>query len=111
MKRNRYKEIDDKAYEIFKFFKEKAREHRYGQIMVKMVMHDGYPVKIITDVSMDEKDGTHDIFLDCPIGEDKRSYHLDDVGEIAVPWELKIPSKKRKSSDNEKTEDSSEKKT
>lgn len=111
MKRNRYKEIDEKAYEIFKFFKEKAREHRYGQISVKMIMHDGYPVKIVTDVSMDEKDKTHVIFLDCPIGEDKRSYHLDDVGEIVVPRELKTPSKKKKSSDSDKTDDSSEKKT
>ena len=111
MKRNRYKEIDDKAYEIFKFFKEKAREHRYGQIMVKMVMHDGYPVKIITDVSMDEKDGTHVVFLDCPFDKSKLGYHLDDVGEIAVPWKLKTPSKKKKSPDSEKTDDSSEKKT
>ena len=111
MKRNRYKEIDEKAYEIFKFFKEKAREHRYGQIVAKMVMHDGYPVKIITDVSMNEKDGTHVIFFDCPIGEDKRSYHLDDVHELVFPRKLESPSKKTKSSDSDKTDDSSEKKT
>ncbi len=111
MKRNRYKEIDEKAYEIFKFFKIKAREHRYGQIMVKMVMHDGYPVKIITDVSMDEKDGTHVIFMDCPIDESKLGYHLDAVSEIAVPWKLKSPSKKKKSSNSNKTDDSSAKET
>lgn len=110
MKRNRYKEIDEKAYEIFKFFKIKAREHRYGQITVKMVMHDGYPVKIVTDVSMDEKDGTHVIFMDCPVDESKLGYHLDDVHELAVPWKLKSPSKK-KSSNSDNTNDSSEKKT
>lgn len=111
MKRNRYKEIDEKAYEIFKFFKIKAREHRYGQIMVKMIMHDGYPVKIVTDVSMDEKDGTHVIFMDYPVDESKLGYHLDDVQEIAVPWKLKSPSKKKKSSNSDDTNDSSEKKT
>jgi hypothetical protein len=60
---------------------------------------------------MTEKDGTHVVFWDCPIGEDKRSYHLDDVHELQVPWELKSPSKKKKSSDSDKTDDSSENKT
>jgi len=52
MKRNRYKEIDEMAYEIFKYFKEKAREHRYGDITVTLTMHDGYPVKITKRVGI-----------------------------------------------------------
>ena len=110
MKRNRYKEIDEKAYEISQFFKEKAREIRYGEITLTQTMHDGYPVKIITDVSVDEKDGTHSIYLDCPLDESKLGYHLDAVSEIAVPCKLKSSSKKKKSSNNNKTDDSSEKK-
>ena len=52
MKRNRYKEIDEMAYEIFKFFKEKARENRYGEITATLTMHDGYPVKIAKGVGV-----------------------------------------------------------
>ena len=52
MKRNRYKEIDEMAYEIFEYFKEKAREHRYGDITVTLTMHDGYPVKITKGVGI-----------------------------------------------------------
>lgn len=57
MKRNRYKEIDEMAYEIFKFFKEKARENRYGEITATLTMHDGYPVKIAKGVGIPIKQG------------------------------------------------------
>ena len=46
MKKNRNKEIDETAYEVFQYFKEQCREQRYGEITVTVTMHDGYPVKI-----------------------------------------------------------------
>ena len=96
MKRNRYKEIDEKAYEIFKFFKEKAREIRYGEITLTLTMHDGYPVKINWDTYAPSKDGISELTLYCPIKRDPVT------GEIIY---------KKKTPDSDKTDDSSEKKT
>ncbi len=95
MKRNRYKEIDEKAYEIFQFFKEKAREIRYGEITLKLTMHDGYPAKIDWETIAPSKDGITEFTFYAPIKRDPVT------GEII--W-------KKKSPDKDKT-DSSEKKT
>lgn len=95
MKRNRYKEIDEKAYEIFQLFKEKAREIRYGEISVTLTMHDGYPVKTNWQTYAPSKDGLSVLTLYCPIKKD--------------PVTGK-PILKKKKSYNDKT-DSSEKKT
>lgn len=46
MKRNRYKEIDEMAYEAFRYFKEQCRNQRYGEVTVTVTMHEGYPVKL-----------------------------------------------------------------
>ena len=94
MKRNRCKEIDEKAYEISQFFKEKAREIRYGEITLTLTMHDGYPVKTSWETLAPSKDGISELTFYAPLKKDPVT------GEIIY---------KKKSSDDEK-EDSSEKK-
>lgn len=70
MKRNRYKEIDEKAYEISQFFKQKAREIRYGEITLTLTMHDGYPVKTSWETFAPSKDGISELTLYSPIKRD-----------------------------------------
>ncbi len=70
MKKNRYKEIDEKAYEIYQFFKEKARNIRYGDITLTLTMHDGYPAKINWKTFAPSKDGISELTFYCPIKRD-----------------------------------------